>query len=862
MCRIKFLAGAFLVVSVPPIAAAPPEPTLKPPMRTVDLNVGDSQEVELTDGSKATVELVHLEERRDSLRNAVRLARVKVEVNGKVATLTSANYFLPVTIGGVQVDCPVTKGCRENNSQTVAGQDPWGLDKDVRLRFWPARSVWINKGTFQYPARQRWFASSTQMANEPVYVDGGENPNNKKIYYHYGLDIGGTEGLVDVVAATDGLVVSSGKEVLPGYGDTPTKPRYDVVYILDARGWYYRYSHLHTIDPAIKPGARVTMGQKIGLLGKEGGSGGWSHLHFDISGRQPSGKWGIIEGYAFLWEAYLGEFKPKLLAVARPHHLVSVGEKVMLDGTRSWSADGKLKFDWTFTDGKTATGGAVDRTYAKPGVYSEVLKVTDGAGAVDYDFAVVNVVDPKRVGVLPPSIHAAYAPTFGIAPGDPVTFVVRTFRVGPGKEIWDFGDGTEKVEVRSDGNAVPLARDGYARTVHRYSKPGHYLVRVQRTETNGDVATAHLQVRVDAKPSAGQAVVLTPGDPASKLAPRYSPPGRQLSLESREYKDLDGFDHLETRLKLGPNSMTERGNLLVLARSEKGKPYDLLFVDADGSGKLPKKPITIRPTKNRNKLWSSFHANVRVNHAKPGADAVTEDYPVALWVVVEKEAETPEVIRVSRRGFLSGEIKLGSDKFDVVLSDSNTDGILGPGDWWELRGTAPRADAMRAVGDYAWAGGKAWMLELEGTNGRKGKLVLVDPGVTEAEDAVKRDRLREDRLAKRANKPVAFRKDVDAAIKEVTQKKAAYFIKFETDWCVPCKQMTELVFTAKDVVDAAEGLTCVIVDGDERKDLTEKYKVKGYPTGILFNKAGNEIARYVGYQSVKEMTAFFKKLKQ
>jgi hypothetical protein len=270
-----------------------------------------------------------------------------------------------------------------------------------------------------------------------------------------------------------------------------------VVYVLDARGWYYRYSHLHTIDPAVKPGERVRMGQRIGLLGKEGGSGGWSHLHFDITGRQPSGKWGIVEGYAFLWEAYLGEHKPKLLAVARPHHLAAVGEPVVLDGTRSWSADGKVaSYEWAFSDGTAATGATTERTYAKPGVYSEVLKVTDGAGLVDYDFAVVNVLDPDRPGKLPPSIHAAYAPTFGVRPGHPVTFLVRTFRAGPVKETWDFGDGSEKEEVRSDGNAVPLAKDGYARTVHRFARPGHYLVRVERTEPNGDRAVAHVHVRV------------------------------------------------------------------------------------------------------------------------------------------------------------------------------------------------------------------------------------------------------------------------------------------------------------------------------------------------------------------------------
>jgi hypothetical protein len=50
--------------------------------------------------------------------------------------------------------------------------------------------------------------------------------------------------------------------------------------------------------------------------------------------------------------------------------------------------------------------------------------------------------------------------------------------------------------VHSDGNVVPLALDGYARTVHRYDRPGHYLVRVERTNRAGYPAIAHLQVRV------------------------------------------------------------------------------------------------------------------------------------------------------------------------------------------------------------------------------------------------------------------------------------------------------------------------------------------------------------------------------
>ena len=78
-----------------------------------------------------------------------------------------------------------------------------------------------------------------------------------KIYYHSGLDIGGSEADVRVIAATDALVVSVGDDVLEGHReDTPVAKRYDVVYLLDNRGWYYRYSHLHNINDQLLPPQR------------------------------------------------------------------------------------------------------------------------------------------------------------------------------------------------------------------------------------------------------------------------------------------------------------------------------------------------------------------------------------------------------------------------------------------------------------------------------------------------------------------------------------------------------------------------------------------------------------------------------
>jgi hypothetical protein len=183
--------------------------------------------------------------------------------------------------------------------------------------------------------------------------------------------------------------------------------------------------------------------------------------------------------------------------VARPHQLAATGQRVVLDGSRSWSADGKIAaYDWLFTDGTRAAGATAERTYTQPGVYSEVLKVTDGAGRIDYDFAVVYVLDREHTNQLPPSIHAAYSPTTGVKSGDPVTFLVRTFRTTEGKQTWDSGDGSPKEVVRSDGNVVPLAKDCYARTVHAFAKAVHYLARVARTNRRGCTAVAHLQVRV------------------------------------------------------------------------------------------------------------------------------------------------------------------------------------------------------------------------------------------------------------------------------------------------------------------------------------------------------------------------------
>ena len=47
------------------------------------------------------------------------------------------------------------------------------------------------------------------------------------------------------------------------------------------------------------------------------------------------------------------------------------------------------------------------------------------------------------------------------------------------------------------GICVELAKNGYAVTEHRFARPGHYLVRVERTNEQGQRAIGHLHVLVE-----------------------------------------------------------------------------------------------------------------------------------------------------------------------------------------------------------------------------------------------------------------------------------------------------------------------------------------------------------------------------
>ena len=72
-------------------AAGPPAPTRTPLLRAVDLDVGESSTSSSPTATRRQVKLLAVDELRDTIRDAVRRAEVKLEVNGQPIELTSGD---------------------------------------------------------------------------------------------------------------------------------------------------------------------------------------------------------------------------------------------------------------------------------------------------------------------------------------------------------------------------------------------------------------------------------------------------------------------------------------------------------------------------------------------------------------------------------------------------------------------------------------------------------------------------------------------------------------------------------------------------------------------------------------------------
>ena len=97
--EIRFLLGLLLLITLS--VSCNDTSKLTPVRVVVDMNIGDSQEIRLSNGDIIKLKLLQVDVVRDSLRDAIRSVYVKISVDDELITLNSGNYNLPVAVGKV-----------------------------------------------------------------------------------------------------------------------------------------------------------------------------------------------------------------------------------------------------------------------------------------------------------------------------------------------------------------------------------------------------------------------------------------------------------------------------------------------------------------------------------------------------------------------------------------------------------------------------------------------------------------------------------------------------------------------------------------------------------------------------------------
>ncbi|HEY8023287.1 MAG TPA: thioredoxin family protein, partial [Burkholderiaceae bacterium] len=93
-----------------------------------------------------------------------------------------------------------------------------------------------------------------------------------------------------------------------------------------------------------------------------------------------------------------------------------------------------------------------------------------------------------------------------------------------------------------------------------------------------------------------------------------------------------------------------------------------------------------------------------------------------------------------------------------------------------------------------------------------------------------------------------FKGDVDAAFTYAKKHNKPLFLYWGAVWCPPCNQVKATVFNRQGFIERSRFFVPVHIDGDSpsAQKLGARFKVRGYPTMILFQPDGSEITRLPG----------------
>ena len=419
--------------------------------RIVCLDPGEETDFTLRSERVVAVRLVAVDEERDSVVGLVRRAKVRVAIDGEEHTLRCAPYVMPTVIGELRIQADTTTAWTE-------------LPKRVQFSLWDAVDPIVDPTRFGFPLRDyRLFAHGLQGYNEPVHLGRGDGDPGGAVFPHsYGIDFAGFEGEQDVLACVEGTVLRLLPDAI-------------LVNIIDDQGVIWEYHHLDSIAPHLTVGRRVAKGEKIGVLGRSGPSGNFSHLHVGIHASREHMEAGNytrrINYYPWIVEAWRSEYGDGPLAVAGAHAVARVDQTVRFDASGSIPADSPIvSRRWELPDGSTAEGNDAEHVFTTPGIHVVTLRVRDAAGREDFDFRKVKVYSRDEAETLLPALFVTSIPTLNARAGEAVRFKIWLHGAEEHPFHVDFGDG----EARRGCASFEVIE-------HVFGAPGRYVVTASAT---------------------------------------------------------------------------------------------------------------------------------------------------------------------------------------------------------------------------------------------------------------------------------------------------------------------------------------------------------------------------------------------
>ena len=438
-----------------------------------ELDVGESRRVERRAGDQTVVRnvkllgVVHQMQpdlwcRENDSHEIFESAAVSVEVDDVPFTLLARPYQSPVEVNGLRLLVETTQ--------------PWALKasyermddvaRAVRFSAVAAGETW-GPPTLRFPILGYRWRSSTYNNTWLQIV-----PYNQ-LYYHRGEDYGAIPDRLEVVAPWAGTVTASP----PPEGDGASNG----LVVRHADGIEVRFAHMNAeqITAAAATGRTVRAGDVLGRTGCtwSGRKSQHSDPHLHVGFRRENLK---ISPYPFLADAYFRDYPDTLLPNAGGYAFTTPGRPVRLDASRSLARPGRrvAGFRWQLQDGRRVDAPVAETVYGRPGLYSEMLRVTADDGSADVDFLQVRVYDPAGGRDMARGwVHMH--PGRNLAPGEPACFWNRLHAVED--TVIDFGDGT------------PPAPFGES-AEHAYARPGLHAVTVTGRGPGGEPVTVRLRV--------------------------------------------------------------------------------------------------------------------------------------------------------------------------------------------------------------------------------------------------------------------------------------------------------------------------------------------------------------------------------